>query len=249
MRILCVSDIHYHLRQLDWILDHAGDYDVVVLPGDHLDSESPTPLTRQTATISEYFIALSRVVVVLVASGNHDLDGPGRDGEQRASWLSALEAPSLYIDGQSVDLDGIRFTVCPWWDGPLTKELVVRQLKEAASERPEHWIWVYHSPPTGTRVAKAGHTEYGDTDLAEWIHQWRPDIVLCGHIHQSPWATGGSWVDRLEQTWVFNAGHETGPEPSHIVIDLSTHRAEWIAIPDKEQIDLTRNVVAVTRTS
>jgi hypothetical protein len=64
----------------------------------------------------------------LVASGNHDLDGPGPEGEQRASWLSALRGPALYGDGQSVDVDGVRFTVCPWWDGPQTKEIVERQL-------------------------------------------------------------------------------------------------------------------------
>jgi hypothetical protein len=65
---------------------------------------------------------------VMVASGNHDLDGPGPEGEQRASWLSALRGPALYGDGQSVDVDGVRFTVCPWWDGPQTKEIVERQL-------------------------------------------------------------------------------------------------------------------------
>ena len=30
MRILLVSDLHYRLRQYDWVYDHAPDFDVVV---------------------------------------------------------------------------------------------------------------------------------------------------------------------------------------------------------------------------
>jgi len=162
MRVLCVSDVHYHLPQMDWILERAGNYDVVVLAGDHLDTENPTPLETQIATVSEYLAAISQLAPVLASSGNHDLDGPGSDGEQRASWLSALGTPSIHVDGETVDLEGTRFTVCPWWDGPQTKELVASQLKEAAIGSPERWIWVYHSPPAGTRLCKTGRGDFAD---------------------------------------------------------------------------------------
>jgi len=114
---------------MEWILNRSTDFDAVVLPGDLLDSVSPTPLLTQIFDVSAYLSDLSQLTIVMAASGNHDLDGPGPDGEQRASWLSALRGPALYGDGQSMDVDGVRFTVCPWWDGPQTKEIVERQLE------------------------------------------------------------------------------------------------------------------------
>jgi hypothetical protein len=160
----------------------------------------------------------------MVASGNHDLDGPGPEGEQRASWLSALRGPALYGDGQSVDVDGVRFTVCPWWDGPQTKEIVERQLRTAAVNRPARWIWAYHAPPAATRICMTSRGDYGDSNLTQWIDRWQPEMVICGHIHQAP--------------WVFNAGHEIGHEPAHIVIDLASREATWVAVPDEVKIDL-----------
>jgi len=206
---------------MEWILNRSTDFDAVVLPGDLLDSVSPTPLLTQIFDVSAYLSDLSQLTIVMAASGNHDLDGPGPDGEQRASWLSA-----------------VRFTVCPWWDGPRTKEIVARQLGTAAVNRPASWIWVYHAPPAGTRICKTTRSDYGDSNLTQWIDRWQPEMVICGHIHQAPWVEGGGWFDRRGQTWVFNAGHEIGHEPAHIVIDLASREATWVAVPDEEKIDL-----------
>ena len=136
MRLLCVSDVHHHRPQMEWILDRAPDFDGVILAGDHLDSESLPPLHTQIVDVSAYLSDLSQLTMVMAASGNHDLDGPGPDGEQRTSWLSSLRDGQLYGDGQSVDVDDVRFTVCPWWDGPRSKEIVERQLQTAAVNRP-----------------------------------------------------------------------------------------------------------------
>src|SRR6202451_644539 len=152
MRLLCVSDVHYNLPQMGWTLDQAGRVDVVVLAGDLLDVVGRSPLEAQIVVVSKYLTRMARSAVVLASSGNHDLDGPGPDGEQRAGWLPAVDAPQLFVDGASVDLEDVRFTVCPWWDGPRTREIVAEQLHDAAVDRPAHWVWVYHSPPAGTRL-------------------------------------------------------------------------------------------------
>jgi Icc-related predicted phosphoesterase len=49
-------------------------------------------------------------------------------------------------------------------------------------------------------VSWTGSKHYGDAELVRWIHEHRPDIVLCGHVHQSPFRQGGSWVDRKGDT-------------------------------------------------
>jgi Icc-related predicted phosphoesterase len=245
MRLLCVSDLHYNLPQMDWTLDQAGQVDVVVLAGDLLDIAGRTSLEAQIVVVSKYLTRMSRSAVVLASSGNHDLDGPGPDGEQHAGWLAAVNAPRLYVDGHSVDLEDVRFTVCPWWDGPRTKEIVAEQLRDAAVDRPAHWVWVYHSPPAGTRLCTNGLREYPDPDLTAWIDQWQPDMVFCGHIHQAPWVDGGSWVDRRGRTWVFNAGHQPGHEPPHIVVDLGARAARWTGTPEQGIVDLSHTDGAV----
>jgi len=239
MRLLCVTDVHYHLPQMDWVLEHAGEFDLVVLSGDHLQVGGRSELGVQVVVITTYLDRVSRSTTVVASSGNHDLDGPGDHGEQQAGWLARAAGPSLYVDGQSLDRDGVRVTVCPWWDGPQTRTLVERQLAAAATDRPALWVWVYHSPPAGTRLCTTGSRQFPDPDLAEWIERWRPDIVICGHIHQAPWVDGGGWNDRLGPTWVFNAGHQLGAVPSHIVIDLERRSAAWSGVPEFEQIDLS----------
>jgi Icc-related predicted phosphoesterase len=238
MRLLCTSDIHYRLPQYDWLLANSGDVDVVVLPGDHLQVMGGAPIAAQVVVVSKYLERLAERTTVVASSGNHDLDGPDATGEQTAGWLQRIRVDGLHVDGDSTDIDGVRFTVCPWWDGPLTRDRVDAQLQAASVDRPHRWVWVYHSPPAGTRLCTTGTREFPDPDLAAWIERWQPDVVVCGHIHQAPWVDGGGWSDRLGSTWVFNAGHQPGPVPAHVVIDLEAGTAEWVALPDVEQIDL-----------
>ncbi|MEZ5904061.1 MAG: hypothetical protein R3C69_02795 [Geminicoccaceae bacterium] len=65
-----------------------------------------------------------------------------------------------------------------------------------------------------------------------------PDIVLCGHVHQSPFTKDGSRADRIGRTWVFNAGHQIGPLPSHIVVDLAKPGAYWTSLAGAELVPL-----------
>ena len=238
MRILVVSDLHYRLPHYDWLVQAAENVDVVALVGDLADVVNPVPFTVQVVVIEKYLALLGEKALVLASSGNHDLDGPGHHGEQTATWLRGNQEGNVHVDGASIDVDGTRFTVCPWWDGPATKQEVADQLAQAGRDRPERWIWLYHSPPAGTVLCRDGRREFPDQDLADWIVEHGPDMVLCGHIHQAPWVEGGSWHDRLGQTWVFNAGKQRGPVPPHITIDTEAGTAEWFGVFEVQSIEL-----------
>ena len=54
MRALLVSDLHYELRKLDWVLAEAADMDLLVVAGDLLDIGSPVPLDTQITVVLEY---------------------------------------------------------------------------------------------------------------------------------------------------------------------------------------------------
>ena len=241
MRLLVVSDLHYRLRHYDWLVSASSQVDAVAIVGDLADVVSPVPHDVQTVVLTNYLRLLSERTTVFAASGNHDLDGPGEHGEQVAAWLrSSQEAlpPTLHLDGASVDVGDTRFTVCPWWDGPRTRDEVAARLAAAAVDRPERWIWLYHAPPAGTPLCHDGRRTFPDHDLAGWIAEHAPDVVLCGHIHQAPWADGGSWHARLGRTWVFNAGKQIGPVPPHITLDTDAATAEWYGVFESETLVL-----------
>lgn len=238
VRILVASDVHYRLQSLDWLCDVGADYDAVILAGDLLDVANVVPVHAQIVVLESYLTRLAGLTTVLAVSGNHDLDGPGEHGEQMSAWLGRPRTGPLYTDSQSVDLDGIRFTLCPWWDGPVTRSQVEAQLADASVDRPARWVWVYHSPPAGTPLCSDGRRSFPDEELAGWIEKYEPDLVMCGHIHQAPWVSGGSWYGRIGPTWVFNAGHVRARIPPHIVIDTEAQTADWDGSGEVGHLDL-----------
>src|SRR5688572_20921972 len=98
MRILLVSDLHYALRQFDWVVAAAPEYDLVVLAGDHLDISSSVALDAQIVVVQNYLKMLEDVTRVAVSSGNHDLSGDDANGERSALWLDQVRAQGVPAD-------------------------------------------------------------------------------------------------------------------------------------------------------
>jgi Icc-related predicted phosphoesterase len=238
MRILVASDLHYRLQHYDWLVGAADSVDVVALVGDLADVMNPVPHEVQTVVLTTYLHQLADRTAVFAASGNHDLDGPGAHGEQVARWLDRSAHDALHVDRTSRDVDDTRFTVCPWWDGPITREEVGQQLRAAAVDRPARWIWLYHAPPAGTPLCNDGRRTFPDQQLTDWIEELQPDLVFCGHIHQAPWIDGGTWHARIGRTWVFNAGKQIGKVPPHITIDTDAATAHWFGVFESETVSL-----------
>ncbi|MFN8040755.1 MAG: metallophosphoesterase [Acidimicrobiales bacterium] len=238
MRILLVSDLHYVLPQLDWVVGAAPDFDLVVVAGDLLDISSHVPLHTQAVVVLRYLELLDQVGRVVVASGNHDLTGPDEHGEQAALWLAEARAAGIVADGGSLLLDDALVTVCPWWDGPVGREVVEAQLADDAARRPARWLWAYHWPPLGSPTCWTGRRSYGDEELGGWIDRYRPDVVLTGHVHEPPFRADGAWADRIGDTWVFNAGRQIGPVPTCIELDLGAGTASWHSLAGSESLSL-----------
>jgi Icc-related predicted phosphoesterase len=238
VRILLVSDLHYTLPQLDWVVRSAPAFDLVVLAGDQLDIASSVSLDAQSVVILRYLALLQAAGRVVIASGNHDLTGPDTRGEQAALWLAEARAAGVPSDGDSLRIGDTLVTVCPWWDGPLGKAALEEQLAADARRRPGRWIWVYHWPPLDSPTSWTGKRHYGDGDLNGFIARHRPDVVLTGHVHQSPFKPAGSWADRIGTTWVFNAGRQIGPVPCHVAIDLGEGTASWSSLLGSESLQL-----------
>ena len=119
---------------------------------------------------------------------------------------------------------------------PDTREQVDQQLaRDAALVGDRRWIWVYHAPPDSSPTSWTGKRHYGDEDLVKWIDQHQPAAVLCGHVHESPFTTGGSWIDRIGATVVLNAGRQRGPFPAHVEVDTDTGMASWRSLAERDE--------------
>jgi hypothetical protein len=237
MRVLLTSDLHYKLRQYDWLIGAAARFDVIVVAGDHLDAFGGVPGEVQIAALSASLAAVASRTRLMICSGNHDLNARNPDGEKAADWLAPLRGAALAVDGDSILVGDVLFTMCPWWDGPNAKAALERLLEEAATRRVDRWVWVYHAPPEGV-LSWNGKRHFGDALLAELVARHTPTAVLCGHIHEAPFKTGGSWVDRIGDTWLFNAGRQIGDVPARVEIDLAARGARWISLAGIEERDL-----------
>lgn len=243
MRVLLVADLHYDLRKLDWLLARAADpgatIDVAVVAGDLLDIASPVPLDTQIAVVLRYLERLAEAVPTLVCSGNHDLDHRSESGEKATGWLAEARPHGVHVDGDSFDLGGWRLSACAWWEGPATLAALEEQLAAAATDRPDRWLWAFHGPPEGP-LSWTGARHYADPELPRLLDTYRPDVVLCGHIHQAPFTSDGAWAEHRGSTWLFNAGYQRGDRPTFIELDLGDDpSASWWSTAGEGEIDLS----------
>lgn len=238
MRYLVASDLHYDLRQLDWIIEQAADFDAVVLAGDHLDVAGRVDAAAQIAMTSAILGRLADVTTTVANSGNHDLDVRRADGEKYAGWLADLD-PRVVTDGRRARVGDDLVSVCAWWEGEHTRAELERQLAvDAGLARDGLWIWVYHSPPDASPTSWGGSRHYGDDVLNRLIDEHRPDLVLTGHVHDSPFRAEGGWHDRIGSTLVVNAGRNPGPVPCHLIVDSGDRSVSWWSAYERGEVAL-----------
>lgn len=235
-RYLVASDLHYEFRQLDWIAEQAAEFDAVVLAGDHLDVGGRVDPAAQIVMMQAYLARLADETTVIANSGNHDLSVRRPDGEKTAAWLADCDR-RIHTDGACVSIGPDLVSVCGWWEGAATLAELEAQLADDAAHRADApWIWVYHSPPDVSPTSWGGQRHFGDDVLNRLIGTHRPDVVLTGHVHDSPFRPEGSWHDRIGATLVLNAGRHVGPLPAHLILDTGAGSVEWWSSFDRGQL-------------
>jgi Icc-related predicted phosphoesterase len=227
--MLFVADLHYALKQFDWLAANSANYDITIIAGDLLDLGSPLDFEVQIVVVEKYLKRIRQRTDLVVSSGNHDGDNRNVGNESFSQWIRDAKADHLFVDGDSVEFSGTRLTICPWCDGPVSRAEVNALLAREAKNNAYRWIWIYHAPPANSRVCWTGSTFAGDEFLLEWIRRFGPDMVLSGHIHNAPFYPKGSWVERIGKTWVFNPGRQIGCCPTYISFDFESMTARWVS--------------------
>ena len=220
VQALLVSDLHYALPKLDWVLGEAEALDLLVVAGDLLDVGSAVPLDAQITVVLEYLARCADATTTVVCSGNHDLDHRGDDGEKATRWITEAADRGVVADGARTEVGGWLVSSCAWWEGPSSLARLEAALADDAAERGARpWLWAWHGPPEGP-LSSTGTRHFGDPELPRLVDEHHPDVVLCGHIHQAPYVDDGGWCEERDGTWLFNSGFQPGAVPAHTFLSL-----------------------------
>jgi uncharacterized protein len=172
MKLLAFSDLHRDKECAAHLVELADQADVLVGAGDYA-----TMRLGLEATI-EALSAISLPTVLV----------PGNAESDTELWRACAEWPSAdVLHGEGKEIAGAEFfglgggippTPFPW-SFDLSEEDAAAKLERC----PEGGVLVVHSPPQGY-VDQAHGRHLGSTAVLEAIERRRPEIVLCGHIHQ-----------------------------------------------------------------
>ncbi len=196
MRLLLVSDLHGDHKILHKILDQAGPVDGVLLAGDLTDFGSPRDAEKMVD------VARRGGRAVFAVAGN--CDSPEID--------SRLAELNVGLHGRGTVYHSMRvhgLSAMPPWMHKMY-QFTEEELKQALAEGWSHiehapglHVVLSHAPPYGTRTVDRTHLlmHAGSKALREFLEQTRPQLVVCGHIHE------GRGIEQLGSTTVVNCGH------------------------------------------
>jgi hypothetical protein len=205
MRLLGITDLHGSPAALERILaaaiPSAGHQqypaewavDLILLGGDLTNfgsADDAEKLIRQ---------AQDTAVKVLAVAGNCDSAEIGR---RLVELNVSLAGRGLIHAG--VGLHGL--SAMPPWRGDmyeLTEDKLaeVLQAGHAQIAGAEHHVVLSHPPPYGSALDRTSTAKHvGSTALRSFIDRMQPEVVICGHIHES------RGVEKLGQTTAVNCG-------------------------------------------
>ncbi|HII64119.1 TPA: hypothetical protein HA280_01215 [Candidatus Woesearchaeota archaeon] len=192
MKILASSDIHGDARAAEQLAEQAEkeNVDLVVLCGDLTYAESSTD-----GIVGPF---VKRKKKVLLIPGNHETVAT-------ADFLAEVYG-ATNLHGYSIMCKGVGLFGCGGANIGLHQlgEGEIMDLLEKGYERireAKKKIMVTHVHPTGSLSERFSGFFPGSEGVRKAIERFRPDILLCGHVHE---AEGIEEV--IGKTKIFNVG-------------------------------------------
>jgi Icc-related predicted phosphoesterase len=194
MRIAYVVDVHGSFDAVASVLSDVGPVDVLLVGGDITTAGTPD---EAAAAIELWRPLAPRLLAV---AGN--MDSPAIDA-RLAELGIALDGDGVIVG--DVGLFGVS-------GSPRTPMHTPYELDENELERRIEAGWARvagsrvtilcpHAPPRGTtcdRLRSGAHV--GSTAVRHFVERVQPDVVLCGHVHES------RGMDSIGATRVANPG-------------------------------------------
>ncbi len=193
MKILAASDLHSDIKAAQKLADKAkkNKVDLVLLGGDIVEYG-----TDGKGLIGPFKKA---GIEVLMVHGNHDqpvdLDFLSEKYEEGVYNLH-----SYYKEFKDFVVMGLGGTNFGFFGGVNDSDLLTK-FKNKMKKSKKKSILLTHEPPFDTKLDNLGWTKAGSRVLRGFIEAYNPDIVLCGHIHETFGLT-----DFIGKTKIINTG-------------------------------------------
>jgi putative phosphoesterase len=201
MKIFVLTDIHGRTEYPGDVITEMMKADIVVIAGDITNfggSKEATRIINGISTFNDSIIAVP---------GNCDRPGVG----------DVLSAHGMNLHGKARTSDKVQFLGIGGSNRTpfrTPNEYSEDEMKRILGDLPEtsntsFRILISHAPPFNTRMDRMFiGVHVGSKSIREYVEKIRPDIVVCGHIHE---ARG---VDQLGKTLIINPG----PFPKHYAL-------------------------------
>jgi Icc-related predicted phosphoesterase len=179
MRIAYVVDVHDRFEAVNSVLAGVGPVDALIVGGDITTGGGPDDAAR---AIESWRPLAPRLLAV---AGNMD----------SAAIDARLVELGVALDGRGVVIDGIG--ICGVSAAPisplqtpyeLADEELARRAEEAfaAVEGARLTVFCPHAPPFDTACDRLRSGEHvGSPVIRAVVEREQPDVVVCGHIHES----------------------------------------------------------------
>lgn len=194
MRLAYLVDIHERFSLVSTNLSRIGELDALVLGGDLTNAGTAEDAER---ALVEWQASVPRLFAV---AGN--MDSPAIDTRLRELDISLDQAGVVVEDigffGVSAAPVSSLRTPYELDEEELTRRIDVAFEQVVGSSRQ---IFCPHAPPRGTACDRLRDGQHvGSTAVRAFIEREQPDLVLCGHIHES------RGVDRIGKSRIVNPG-------------------------------------------
>jgi Icc-related predicted phosphoesterase len=214
MRIAYVVDVHDGFEAVPAVLREVGAVDLLVVGGDITTFGTPDDAER---AIEHWRPLAPRLLAV---AGN--MDSPAID--------ERLVGLGVSVDGRGVALGdvgiaGVSAAPMSPLDTPyeIPDDELGRRAEAGLAEVKDCRVRILcpHAPPHGTAcdVLRSGE-HVGSAALRDVVEREKPDVVLCGHIHES------RAVDRLGPTQVVNPGPVSAGH--YALVEVGEAVAVWL---------------------
>ncbi len=201
-----MSDFHGNVRAAELARDKAGevDADLIVVVGDITHVGGSGDAGEILGRLAE------SGKPILFVIGNMDLPSI-------LEWSPGnLRAENIH--GRLVEHGGWRFYGLAGGVGggigtPTEfSDDEARRLLKSIPKPADKLILITHTPPYGLEVDMAGSRHIGSKAVREFVEEYQPPLVCCGHVHEA------RAISRLGNTVVVNAG--PAKDGNCAVIDL-----------------------------
>lgn len=194
MRMVVISDIHGRLAKLEKIEAELAAADVVVVTGDITNfggREEARSILRPLLSLAKRLFAVPgncdlREVNELLKELKVSLHGRGNSLAGVGFFGAGGSNPTPFATPQEYGEEQLR-------------ELLLRgysAIRECGTK-----VMVAHPPPFGTELdLTSSGTHAGSRAVKAFIKEHKPDLTLCGHIHE------GRGIARVADTTVINPG-------------------------------------------